>query len=314
MIVGRPGASAAGSRSSPTAAIPRRRWRRASGSSSRPIGPGPQAPTARLTITGAKSHGDGVVAQAAKWRPQWAEALTGRVLVPRSCFPAAGPNEFYRVDLIGLTSSTDRATAFRHRVVDPIDTGPHCVLVRGAPRWRGGCRGTPDPSVGAYVDSVSPGRAAHRRRLGPGLLTTVGHRQHAEPFRCDAIPDIITLFPELSRHRCARASRGRAFEGGQVEVHLGRCGTSLTTPTGGSTTGPMAAGQDGAVRRAAAAGAGRGGARRGSSGPADPVHAGRRTAGPRPRARLGARARRDAAVRSLRGRDQRSSTATSTSN
>lgn len=121
-----------------------------------PDRPGPQAPPARLTISAAREHGDGVVAQAREVADRSAaEALKGaRVLVPRSSFPAAGPDEFYWVDLIGLDVVNRQGQALG-TVVDLIDTGPHCVL-RVAPR-EGAAAAVERliPFVSAYVDSVS---------------------------------------------------------------------------------------------------------------------------------------------------------------
>jgi 16S rRNA processing protein RimM len=108
----------------------------------------------RLTILAARQHGDAVIAQAREVTDRdGAEALKGaRVFVPRASFPAAGPDEFYWVDLIGL-QVVNRTGDVLGTVAGLIDTGPHCVL-----------RVAPDaaddevrliPFVSAYVDSVS---------------------------------------------------------------------------------------------------------------------------------------------------------------
>jgi 16S rRNA processing protein RimM len=57
-----------------------------------------------------------------------AEALRGsRVFVSRSAFPTPDDNEFYWIDLIGLDVFTPDGQSLG-RVVDLMDTGPHCVL------------------------------------------------------------------------------------------------------------------------------------------------------------------------------------------
>ena len=58
-----------------------------------------------LKITAAKEHGDVVVAQAQDLVDRaGAEALRGaRVFVSRGSFPTAGPDEYYWVDLVGLS-------------------------------------------------------------------------------------------------------------------------------------------------------------------------------------------------------------------
>ena len=57
-----------------------------------------------------------------------AEALKGaRVFVSRSAFPTPDPDEFYWIDLIGL-SVVNREGQSLGTVIDLLDTGPHCVL------------------------------------------------------------------------------------------------------------------------------------------------------------------------------------------
>ena len=96
----------------------------------------------------------------AQRRRAWlaAEALRGaRVFVGRSSFPTAAADEYYWVDLIGL-SVVNRAGETLGQVAGLLDTGPHSVL-RVAPE------GTPPgaaaaeaerliPFVAAYVDAV----------------------------------------------------------------------------------------------------------------------------------------------------------------
>ena len=111
-----------------------------------------------LKITQAKEHGDGVVAQAQGVESRSdAEALRGaRVFVGRSSFPTASVDEYYWVDLIGL-SVVNRDGIALGTVVGLLDTGPHSVV-----RVAGGDVGQDPaeserliPFVSAYVDDVS---------------------------------------------------------------------------------------------------------------------------------------------------------------
>ena len=116
-----------------------------------------------LDIVELKEHAAGLVAcaQGVADRTQ-AQALYGaRVHVARSHFPKPAIDEYYWVDLIGL-SVTNREGADLGRVVGLIDTGPHSVL-RVAPR------DAPEeaaerliPFVSAYIDDVS----LDQRRIG----------------------------------------------------------------------------------------------------------------------------------------------------
>lgn len=107
-----------------------------------------------LKIVQAKDHGDVVVAQAQDVEDRsGAEALRGaRIFVPRSSFPTADPNEYYWVDLIGM-SVVNREDEVLGSVVGLIDTGPHSVLrVQPAdPR----AEERLIPFVAAYVDDVN---------------------------------------------------------------------------------------------------------------------------------------------------------------
>jgi 16S rRNA processing protein RimM len=113
-----------------------------------------------LKITQVKDHGEVVVALAQEVPDRTAaEALRGaRVFIGRASFPTPEPDEFYWVDLIGL-SVVNREGESLGTVAGLIDTGPHSVL-----------RVTPDtvaegvsaqeaerliPFVGVYVDDVS---------------------------------------------------------------------------------------------------------------------------------------------------------------
>jgi 16S rRNA processing protein RimM len=90
---------------------------------------------AALDIREAREHGDGLVAAARGIDDRsGAEALRGaRIFVGRSSFPAAGKDEFYWVDLIGL-AVVNRDGVVLGEVVGLIENGPQSVLrVRGAP-------------------------------------------------------------------------------------------------------------------------------------------------------------------------------------
>ena len=115
--------------------------------------------TVLLRVKEAKEHSDSVVARADEVDDRSAaEALKGaRVFVARSSFPTAAADEYYWVDLIGL-SVVNRAGETLGQVAGLLDTGPHSVL-RVAPE------GTPPgaaaaeaerliPFVAAYVDAV----------------------------------------------------------------------------------------------------------------------------------------------------------------
>lgn len=117
-----------------------------------------------LRITQAKEHGDGVVAAAQELPDRSAaEALKGaRIFVSRASFPSAAPDEYYWVDLIGL-SVVNRAGETLGTVADLLDTGAHSVLrltftqadAQGQPREAERLI----PFVAAYIDQVDlPGR------------------------------------------------------------------------------------------------------------------------------------------------------------
>lgn len=125
----------------------------------RPVGVSGSMPTL-LRISQVKEHGEVVVALAQEVPDRSAaEAMRGaRVFIARASFPSAGPDEFYWIDLIGL-SVVNREGEGLGTVAGLIDTGPHSVL-----------RVKPDvipagvseqeaerliPFVGAYVDEVS---------------------------------------------------------------------------------------------------------------------------------------------------------------
>lgn len=112
-----------------------------------------------LRVVQAREHGDGVVAQVQDVvERDAAEALRGgRLFISRASFPTAGLDEYYWVDLIGLSVS-NRAGEMLGDVVGLIDTGAHSVL-RVRPR-DAAPQATPEqverliPFVAAYIDSV----------------------------------------------------------------------------------------------------------------------------------------------------------------
>ena len=120
----------------------------------------PSALPAVLRIAEVREHGDGVVARAHEIDDRVAaESLRGaRVFVARSSFPTAGDDEYYWVDLIGLTV-VNRDGAALGRVVGLLDTGPHSVLRIAPDGASDEASQTLIPFVAAYVDGVDlPGR------------------------------------------------------------------------------------------------------------------------------------------------------------
>ena len=109
-----------------------------------------------LRITQVKEHGEVVVALAQEVPDRdAAESLRGaRVFIGRSSFPSAGADEYYWIDLIGLTV-VNRQGEPLGTVAGLIDTGPHSVL-RVVPE---GVVDEADerliPFVAAYIDDVS---------------------------------------------------------------------------------------------------------------------------------------------------------------
>jgi 16S rRNA processing protein RimM len=88
-----------------------------------------QVVPALLRVQNAREQGDTVVATIHDLNDRdAAEKLAGaRIFVGRSSFPTPGEDEFYWVDLIGL-SVRNREGAELGTVVGLIETGPHCVL------------------------------------------------------------------------------------------------------------------------------------------------------------------------------------------
>jgi 16S rRNA processing protein RimM len=109
---------------------------------------------ALLKITAAKEHGDVVVAQAQEVEDRsGAEALRGaRIFIGRSSFPTADADEYYWVDLIGMSVVNKQGDALG-AVVGLIDTGPHSVLRIQSDDPKAEERLV--PFVAAYVDDVN---------------------------------------------------------------------------------------------------------------------------------------------------------------
>jgi len=138
--------------SPPEAIVSARRWHLQAG---RPA-PGAARLPGVLEIRELREHGDSIVASAEGIDDRTgAEALRGaRIYVPRSSFPAAGADEFYWADLIGLAVINRDGVALGE-VVGLIDTGPHSVL-RVAPAGAAAAAAEERliPFVAAYIDTV----------------------------------------------------------------------------------------------------------------------------------------------------------------
>ncbi|WP_298209679.1 ribosome maturation factor RimM [Acidovorax sp.] len=112
------------------------------------------AGTALLSIRQAKDHSDTVVAWAEGIDDRnAAEALRGaRIFVSRSSFPSTTEDEYYWVDLIGL-SVVNREGVALGQVQDLMSTGPQTVLVL-AYEQDGKAQERMIPFVSAFVDKV----------------------------------------------------------------------------------------------------------------------------------------------------------------
>lgn len=108
-----------------------------------------------LRIVQAREHGDGLVATAHDLNERSvAEALKGaRILVSRASFPTADANEFYWVDLIGLSVFNREGHALGS-VIDLLDTGAHSVLRVNDSAPDGVVVERLIPFVDAYIDAV----------------------------------------------------------------------------------------------------------------------------------------------------------------
>ena len=120
--------------------------------------------TVCVAIDEAKTHSSTVVVKLAGIDDRTAaEALRGaRIFLPRSTFPVAEKDEYYWVDLIGLTV-VNREGVDLGRVRDLMATGPHSVLcVEFSVLVDDGSEKLDErmiPFVAAYVDSVDlPGK------------------------------------------------------------------------------------------------------------------------------------------------------------
>lgn len=109
---------------------------------------------ARLSIRQAKIHSDTVVAQAADISERnAAELLRGaRIFIPRSSFPSSQKDEYYWVDLIGLTV-VNREGLVLGQVRELLSTGPQTVLVIDDTQGDKPLERM-IPFVAAYVDDV----------------------------------------------------------------------------------------------------------------------------------------------------------------
>ena len=122
----------------------------------RPAAPSPVPPL--LKITQVKHHGDAVVAQAQDVADRsGAEALKGaRIFVSRASFPSADADEYYWVDLIGLSVVNLQGERLG-TVIGLLDTGPHSVLRIAPEGAESGDEASERlvPFVAAYVTDVS---------------------------------------------------------------------------------------------------------------------------------------------------------------
>jgi len=102
--------------------------------------------TVLLKITEAKEHSSGIVATSVDVQDRTAaESLKGaRIFIPRSSFPTPAADEFYWVDLLGLTV-INREGVELGKVDDLHSTGPNTVLIIGKIMI---------PFVSVYIDSV----------------------------------------------------------------------------------------------------------------------------------------------------------------
>ena len=108
----------------------------------------------KLAIKEAKTHSDTVVATAQGIDDRTAaENLRGaRIFVPRASFPTADKDEFYWVDLIGLTV-INREGINLGDVKELLSTGPQTVLVMDY-LLEGKLQERMIPFVAAFVDDV----------------------------------------------------------------------------------------------------------------------------------------------------------------
>lgn len=117
----------------------------------------------RLAIKEAKEHSDSIVASAHDVSDRSsAEALKGsRVFVSRASFPTPATDEYYWVDLVGLTV-VNREQVVLGTVRELLSTGPQTVLVAEYLQ-DGKLLDRLIPFVAAYIDDVD--LAARRIRV-----------------------------------------------------------------------------------------------------------------------------------------------------
>lgn len=127
----------------------------------KPLGPKAATPLPTLLrITNAREQGDVIVATAQDVADRnAAEALRGcRVFVSRASFPTADADEYYWIDLIGL-SVVNREEQSLGSVADLLDTGAHSVLrvtqIETDAEGQAVERERLIPFVAAYIDAVS---------------------------------------------------------------------------------------------------------------------------------------------------------------
>lgn len=136
----------------PQALFSSKRWFVAppEGAAPRPVNP---ASPPLLRVVRAREQGGAIVAQVQEIEDRdAATALSGcRLFVSRASFPTPGSDEFYWVDLVGLSVS-NRQGQDLGRVDGLIETGPHCVLRLNSVDAEGQQRLI--PFVAAYVDQV----------------------------------------------------------------------------------------------------------------------------------------------------------------
>ncbi len=110
--------------------------------------------TAKLAIKESKIHSDAVVAAAIGIDDRTAaQALKGsRIFISRTNFPVAAKDEYYWVDLIGLTVK-NRQDEQLGKVKELVSTGPQTVLVI-AYECEGKILERMIPFVSVYIDEV----------------------------------------------------------------------------------------------------------------------------------------------------------------
>jgi len=140
----------------PQALFASRRWFLKPGDAA--LGAKAQAVPSLLKILAVRDHGDGIVANVEGISDRnAAEALRGASIhISRAKFPSSDPDEYYWVDLIGLTV-LNRQGETLGEVVGLMETGPHSVLRIAPPGLPLPVK--PDqerlvPFVAAFVDDV----------------------------------------------------------------------------------------------------------------------------------------------------------------